>query len=78
MAAKCRQTQIPVPGSWEQRLADAKYGIKFEGNDHGYSKALRNNYYFSDLKKNYSKTEFYRTAVSDCSYFRDFLKAAKP
>lgn len=78
MAAKCRQTQIPVPGSWEQRLADAKYGIKFEGKDHGYSKALRNNYYFSDLKKNYSKTKFYRTAVSDCSYFRDFLTVSKP
>ena len=78
MAAKCRQTQIPVPGSWEQRLADAKYDIKFDGDDHGYSKALRNNYYFSELKKNYSKTEFYRTAVTDCSYLRDFLKAAKP
>lgn len=78
MAAKCRQTQIPVPGSWEQKLADAKYDIKFDGNDRGYSKALRNNRYFSDLKSNYSKTKFYKVAVSDCSYFRDFLAGSKP
>jgi len=77
MAAKCSQTQIPVPESWEQRLADAKFDIKFEGNDQGYSKAVRNNPYFTDLKKNYSKTEFYKVAVSECSYLRDYLASAK-
>ena len=78
MAAKCRQTQITVPASWEERLGDLKYDIKFDGNDRGYRKALRNNHYFRDLRDNYSKTEFYKIAVSDCSYFRDFLTTTKP
>jgi len=34
---------------------------------------IRRNDYFKQLRKSYSETHFYITAVNDCSYLRDFL-----
>ena len=75
MAAKCRQKKIPVPESVEDQYAAAKLDIKFNGNNDGYDQAVRNNPYFKDLKNLYSKTAFYKVAVNECSYFRDFLNS---
>jgi hypothetical protein len=63
MAAKCKQKQIPAP----------EY-IGFGNPDTAYSKAERNNPYFAELEKNYSKTAFYKQAVNECSFLKDFLK----
>jgi hypothetical protein len=63
MAAKCKQKQIPAPEF-----------IGFGNPDAAYSKAERNNPYFTELETNYSKTAFYKQAVNECSYLKDFLK----
>ena len=73
MAAKCRQKSIPIPPDMEEYFGDLKYGLEFKGNTHDYDKKVRNNPYFKELKKNYSTTAFYKVAVGECSYFRDFL-----
>jgi len=72
MAAKCRQTRIYEPQDWA--IDKAIYEFKTSR----YEKALRNNFYFTTLKVDYSKTKFYKTAINECSYFRDFLASAKP
>jgi hypothetical protein len=74
MAAKCRQKNIPIPQSVEEQISDAKFDITFKGNDDGFDQAVRHNPYFKELKKRYSKTAFYKTAINECSYFRDFLQ----
>jgi len=73
MAAKCRQKSIPIPPDMAEYYGDLKYGFEFKGNMHGYDKKIRNNPYFKELKKSYSTTAFYKLAVGECSYFRDFL-----
>jgi hypothetical protein len=67
MAAKCAQKQITAPDDigWSGRSA----------ND--YDKAVRNNIYFAEFKKIYTKTEYYKLAVNECSYLRDYLASAK-
>jgi hypothetical protein len=65
MAAKCRQKQYVIPDY---------FGY---GNNDKYDLQVRENPYFADLKKNYPKTAFYKTAVNECSYFRDFLSPQK-
>ncbi|MEO6980405.1 MAG: hypothetical protein ABI113_18580 [Mucilaginibacter sp.] len=67
MAAKCAEKQISAPDDigWSGRSA----------ND--YDKAVRNNIYFAELKKAYAKTAYYKLAVSECSYLRDYLASAK-
>ncbi len=64
MAAKCSQKQVPLP-------ADDRYG---DATDSLYDLKVRSNPYFAELKKGYAQTAFYRMAVKDCSYLRDFLK----
>jgi len=64
MAAKCNQKQVLLP-------ADDRYG---DATDSLYDLKVRNNPYFTELKKGYAQTAFYKMAVKDCSYLRDFLK----
>lgn len=64
MAAKCRQKQVRVPGE-EWIEYDARY-----------ERAIRLNPYFKTLRDGYSKTAFYKLAVNECSYLRDFLASA--
>ncbi len=66
MAAKCRQKQMVRP-DWS--LTD-----NFDVLDKQYHAQLRTNFYFADLKKNYSKTEFYKKAVNECSYLKDYIR----
>jgi hypothetical protein len=64
MAAKCYQKQIVAP--------------EYFGNNNGdYDTQVRQNPYFAQLQKDYSKTAFYKTAVNECSYLRDYLASGK-
>ena len=67
MAAKCAQKQIVAPDDvgWSSR------------DQSDYDKAVRNNAYFAEFKKAYGKTAYYKLAVSECSYLRDYLASAK-
>ncbi|MBW4890049.1 hypothetical protein KXQ82_09995 [Mucilaginibacter sp. HMF5004] len=66
MAAKCRQKQIIRP-NWS--ITD-----NFDVLDKKYKEQLKNNFYFPELKKNYSKTAFYKKAVNECSYLKDYIR----
>ncbi|MDN3581731.1 hypothetical protein QWZ17_12695 [Mucilaginibacter flavus] len=74
MAAKCRQKQIRLPSY--SYLIGNDY-TKMDAAEKQYAIGVRNNFYFTDLQKNYSQTPFYKTAVNECSYFRDFIAAGK-
>lgn len=63
MAAKCREKQYVAPDYFEN---DKKYDYK-----------VRHNPYFAVLKNTYGNTAFYKEAVEDCSYLRDFLAEGK-
>jgi len=67
MAAKCAQKQIVAPDDvgWSSR------------DPSDYEKAVRNNVWFAGFKKDYAKTVYYKLAVSECSYLRDYLASAK-
>jgi hypothetical protein len=68
MAAKCSEKQIIAPND-----------VGWSGRDAGdYDKAVRHNTYFAELKKIYTKTAYYKLAVNECSYLRDFLSLNKP
>lgn len=70
MAAKCLNSRVKYPNvpydveNWSEQndIAARKYYMM-----------LINNKYFAELKKNYSTTPFYVTAVNECSYLRDFV-----
>ncbi|MBB6108448.1 hypothetical protein SAMN05421821_102315 [Mucilaginibacter lappiensis] len=74
MAAKCRQKQIKLPSYSDYR--DYNY-TKLQDDEKNYDKAVRRNPYFAELQKSYGKTAYYKLAVNDCSYLRDFLKVSK-
>ncbi|MND41358.1 hypothetical protein D3C80_321100 [compost metagenome] len=71
MAAKCLNSRVKYPNvpydveNWSEQndIAARKYYLM-----------LINNKYFAELKKNYSTTPFYVTAVNECSYLRDFVR----
>ncbi|PJJ80185.1 hypothetical protein CLV57_3332 [Mucilaginibacter auburnensis] len=65
MAAKCRQKQIIKP---------EYYGNDYDKRIKKYAAEVRHNPFFEQLTV-YSKTRFYKQAVNDCSYLRDFLKS---
>ncbi|MEZ2336120.1 hypothetical protein AB6735_10820 [Mucilaginibacter sp. RCC_168] len=71
MAAKCRQKQIKMPSYSD--FPDYNY-TKLQNAEKSYDQAVRRNPYFAELQKSYGKTAYYRLAVNDCSYLRDFLK----
>ncbi len=67
MAAKCKQNRYK--GS-----DDAFWHYKYFHQQAGkYKNEIRRNPYFKELSKGYSRTRFYKIAVDECSYFRDFL-----
>jgi len=69
MAAKCR-------GNRYKGAADEFEQYKmFQRHNADYSKEIKRNDYFKQLQKNYSTTHFYKTAVDECSYLRDFIAA---
>jgi hypothetical protein len=72
MAAKCRQKQITLPGYDDYSGSDS-YNMA----DNTYQATVRHNPYFTELKNGYPKTNFYKIAVNECSYFRDFLSPNK-
>ncbi|MFC0518597.1 hypothetical protein ACFFGT_30565 [Mucilaginibacter angelicae] len=67
MAAECQKHRIKFPpyeydNSAKYNAALAKYNLR-----------IRNNSYFAELKKNYSKTAYYKLTIMDCSLYQDFL-----
>jgi len=74
MAAKCKQKQIKLPSYSD--FPDYNY-TKLQDAEKLYDKAVRRNPYFTELQKSYGKTAYYKLAVNDCSYLRDFLKRTK-
>jgi hypothetical protein len=73
MAAKCRQKRVRM------NLDDSQ-GYDYNKRTRAWNKYVKDitrNPYFADLKNNYPKTAFYKTAVHECSYFRDFLSTTK-
>lgn len=72
MAAKCEQKQIKLPSYYSDY--DRK---NYEQAVKEYDKAVRRNPYFAELQTGYGKTGFYKLAVNECSYLRDFLKRTK-
>ncbi|MDN5288624.1 MAG: hypothetical protein JWR38_4898 [Mucilaginibacter sp.] len=75
MAAKCKQKQIKLP-SYIDDYRSYNY-TKFKGAEKDYDKAVRRNPYFAELEKGYSKTAYYKLAVNECSYLRDYLGVIK-
>ena len=67
MAAKCQQKQQQMP----DYLSDYQ---AYEAAQKNYSRQMRQNTYFNELTQ-YKQTRFYKTAVQECSYLRDFITA---
>ncbi|OKS87445.1 hypothetical protein RG47T_2906 [Mucilaginibacter polytrichastri] len=67
MAAKCEQKQYEAPSFVES------YDT-FDKHEKAYLKQLTHNKYFIDLQQ-YKTTSFYKEAVDECSYLRDFIKS---
>lgn len=69
MAAKCRHKQVDY--SMYSFKTEAIYNAELNR----YNIAVRQNSYFRELRNNYKTTAFYKRAVNDCSYLRDFINA---
>jgi len=78
MAARCRQKQIQIPDDYGRYLTGRKYELdESTPATQKYDQTVRINPYFKTMRDRYSATAFYKLAVSDCSYFRDFLHSNK-
>ncbi len=76
MMARCSQKQVQKPSYDGTKSWDS-----FSAAEKDYYPNFKNNRYFPELIKEYSKTPFYEEAFSTCSYLRDFemeSKTAKP
>jgi len=74
MAAKCDEKHIPIPADYINYLAGRRYNQdESTPATKSYDREVRQNPYFKSLRSTYSKTQFYKLAVNECSYFRDFL-----
>jgi len=67
MAAKCRQNCYK--GSDDEFV----HYTFFQKHNNDFRNEIKRNDYFKQLRKSYSETHFYRIAVNECSYLRDFL-----
>jgi hypothetical protein len=67
MAAKCEQKQYEAPTFLED------YDT-YEKRQKNYLKQLTSSKYLTDFQE-YNTTSFYKAAVNECSYLRDFIKA---
>ncbi|MEE1946927.1 hypothetical protein VRU48_17505 [Pedobacter sp. KR3-3] len=69
MLAKCEQKRIVNTSfiNW--------YDNDYEAKQRGFIAKNINNPYFRELKASYAQTPFYKTAVGECSYLRDFLRS---
>jgi hypothetical protein len=65
MAAKCRQKQAVRPSWGAQNFSELNAN---------YMDQIKSSPYFEELKKHYSKTVFYKKAVSECSYLKDYIR----
>lgn len=73
MLAKCEQKKI-INTMYGSVYA---YGDDYDVNRKKFMTANYSNSYFKELKANYAVTPFYKIAVNQCSYFREFLKPVK-
>ena len=80
MAAKCKQKRIAYPKFPDYTRNDKTFNslyLQYDKEGKKYRRNLRRNPYFSELRDHYSKTAFYKLAINECSYFRDFIKGKK-
>lgn len=74
MAAECKRSQIENRG-YKYDYSDPKqYDIAYAR----FKYNLSHNPYFTELKKRYSNTAYYKQAVNECVYLQDFLSAQFP
>ena len=69
MMARCSQKQLHQPQYGEHRNYD-----EYERKTKDYYLDFMNNKYYSSLKSLYGNTDFYKDAVTRCSYLRDFVQ----
>ncbi|MGI4805558.1 MAG: hypothetical protein ACRYFL_12355 [Janthinobacterium lividum] len=65
MAAKCQQKQQEIPSYMSNYET-------YEAAQKKYGKQMRQNLYFKELQQ-YRQTAFYKMAVTECSYLKDFI-----
>ncbi|MEJ7587493.1 MAG: tetratricopeptide repeat protein [Ferruginibacter sp.] len=70
MMAKCSQKQIPGPSHTELNYNWDAIGAA----QNIYWAKFRDNRYFTELKKEYSNTVFYKEAYNSCSFLRDYIE----
>jgi hypothetical protein len=72
MLAKCEQKKMT------NNLFANSDGGWYSQEDHiNYLNMNMRNPYFKELKSNYTKTKFFKTAVGECSYLKDFITGKK-
>jgi len=71
MAAKCKQNRYK---GYDNEYWNYEFNDKHTDD---FRNGIRSNEYFKQLHKSYSATHFYKIAVSECSYFRDFLASVE-
>ncbi|EHQ28864.1 hypothetical protein [Mucilaginibacter paludis] len=69
-AAKCKQNRY---NGADKEFFLYKFYLKHA---EAYRNEITKNKYFKELRRSYPQTQFYKTAVHECSYFRDFLVSA--
>lgn len=72
MMAKCSQKTIRQPQYGDFRSQDYS---AYDAASKTYFETFKQNKYFPQFVAEYTKTPFYQTAFSSCSYLRDFVKA---
>lgn len=74
MLAKCEQKRIIIGGNYSDITW---YNRDYSAEQKSFMAKNFNNLYFKELKANYAKTPYYKIAVNECSYLREFLKGSK-
>ncbi|WP_316786393.1 hypothetical protein [Pedobacter frigiditerrae] len=77
MLARCEQKKILQKYdaiTWNETEDYEKLGKE---QDRIYTRMNSENPYFAEMKNQYAKTPFYKTAVNECSYLKDFLKRSQ-
>lgn len=73
MLAKCEQKKIIINSNYYDL---SWYNSDYKTQQQNFMAKNINNPYFKELKASYAKTPYYKIAVNECSYLRDFLKGS--
>ena len=78
MLARCEQKKIFMHYDAIEWNGHQDYEKQQKEQNKLYKQLNANNLYFKELKNQYQGTSFYKVAVGDCSYLRDFLSPQTP